>query len=1738
VDSEGRRFVMAKEDFGKYNKPSSPTKEDFGKYNKVAKEDFNKYTKTTKEDFSKYNKLSTSGVPTETTPQMEIRGTKPIFKLPAYVAETLGGKTIEPSKRVAAGLAGTSAPNMWTIGLPLLASGVVGGVATAFTTPAGGLAAGAGTYGATNALINGLSIAKTKAETDKYISLLEATGKITTDTANDARDKLSRGMRQEAINTVIESVAFTALPLGIGAVGYGLGVAGKTYKAAKMAQTAWNVGVPTLIGGKMTYDIAADPNLSLGEKIGIGIMAGGGVYAGIKGYKLGKVRPMIKNSAMIYDQATKNGGITINVKGTMPTDGYGVETAPKLTLEIPEAELTPKIIEKFVSSHAGELSKPNAHLGMWKNEGKWYLGISEVRPFEDAVRLGIKNKQEAIWDFSTNSNVWIKDRYAEPNTYKHYGSTPGLTELDPTFHGRGKPGEESNIKRTYPELWRDRTYLYHIDQTPEYGLGQHEYRLTKPGKVLSPDDAAWRILWDMADKEAKNRGYGEFDKKAVNELFKVIAKDKGYAILDFGKDIGAVSLVKQPVVPVAEVGGLPKVNPNAPEAQALNTKSAAVFERDIKPALEKMASVLLKKKEAASPLVLEKLVAGLTARLKLALGEALPNVPEKGVAGEDWSQRAQNMVAAINSAVSVAKVKGNADVLVPKIIDAIASDFGRKTLELGAVYGQAGEPLKGLKDVDAVFAKPTEGFSIGDMLEDTHTNLVKSWISKFYPLDVLEKKITQEHGLSREKAITLAEQFELLEGVKGKAAGQIDDFEIALSRTGVDPADLNRYNFLGRIKNYLENGYEFGTWKEEDVVSALTELRTKTGAEKWDKLMEASKLYQDFCDENLRLQVESGRLSQKEYDLIKASNDFYAKFQVLDESSKPEFTRKSLASVRPLTQERTGMIEKVRLDDTIKEAELQRESSLMLAEQNRRMQSLGGLTNVDTEGVHVKMLQTAKDLQTRIESLTKMRDLFAAQRETKGILGKTEQARSIIVKGINKLLGKKTSYRIYTLEDKIAATNAQITKLLDEARFSAESWTPPDNMNKMLAQIKTKEAMITRNTQNLVEAIAEFQMNQTKKLIPKLGSLNKIHAILNDLEALIDARSDTINMLRGIVKNTAELEVPKGMKRVQYFRNGYRETIAVEPEIAAVLSGLTSNQIGFMTQFLGKSSGLMKFGATGMSAGFQAMNFGLFDPIRMALLSKYGVNLKNPLDIVSFPFMQLFSLYHSLRGNLKHPTALYREFTDILAGNSTMQKTITPEFFAEAHGKVGAVKGAFSFVAKLSNALEEATKIHTLMRAKKFERLEQLRAKVHEAEANKMPEAKDLKDQLNDLQDKIANETRNFGGSPDFPKGGQTSVEMNLIAMFMKARLLGINSDFARLRGTAGGRGETAKAWARVATLYLLPTTILAMKNQSPEGRKAYDTLSENDKQNNIMIPKGTTRTLEDGTQIPDYWKIPKRDVFAAMDNMINNMTRYAYDKDPEYMAKAFGQLSSDMSPINMQGDTPQEKVESFIGGLHPIAKLGYEVASGRNPTFHTDIVPASQMRRIEREQETPKLFQWASGKLDVSPLVLQEYANTLTGGAAAVVAPKQKEIPVVSAITKRLERSESYQSPLAKELSKAIEAQDKETKERANEAYKYAEQWKDLPRPEAAKNLIKLAKTDKLLARTARDMILAMDKNLTFHEKQLLNLDVTNGARAKFLLQEIAGKTPEESKTYLKELAKKKILTRDVYIQMGRLKK
>jgi len=120
--------------------------------------------------------------------------------------------------------------------------------------------------------------------------------------------------------------------------------------------------------------------------------------------------------------------------------------------------------------------------------------------------------------------------------FKHYSKISGLKWLYPKFHGTGKPGEESTTKRNYPEVYKDRLYLYHLEQSPESGLGVYLYSLDIPDKKILGGSLRLE-LWRKTERSVENI----LDRQLVAQSFIKNAYQKGYIAIDFDYN-GAILL--------------------------------------------------------------------------------------------------------------------------------------------------------------------------------------------------------------------------------------------------------------------------------------------------------------------------------------------------------------------------------------------------------------------------------------------------------------------------------------------------------------------------------------------------------------------------------------------------------------------------------------------------------------------------------------------------------------------------------------------------------------------------------------------------------------------------------------------------------------------------------------------------------------------------------------------------------------------------------------------------------------------------------------------------------------------------------------------------------------------------------------------------------------------------------------------------------------------------------------------
>ncbi len=112
-------------------------------------------------------------------------------------------------------------------------------------------------------------------------------------------------------------------------------------------------------------------------------------------------------SDVAYRSTIENGGVTINIKGEQPNQGYVFALEKETEKVISQNEFSPKHIDDYVRTYRKKLRKEGAHLGSWVDDGSVYLDVSYVgEPSEKTIKLAEKAGQLAVFDLGTFETVY------------------------------------------------------------------------------------------------------------------------------------------------------------------------------------------------------------------------------------------------------------------------------------------------------------------------------------------------------------------------------------------------------------------------------------------------------------------------------------------------------------------------------------------------------------------------------------------------------------------------------------------------------------------------------------------------------------------------------------------------------------------------------------------------------------------------------------------------------------------------------------------------------------------------------------------------------------------------------------------------------------------------------------------------------------------------------------------------------------------------------------------------------------------------------------------------------------------------------------------------------------------------------------------------------------------------------------------------------------------------------------
>lgn len=650
------------------------------------------------------------------------------------------------------------------------------------------------------------------------------------------------------------------------------------------------------------------------------------------------------------------------------------------------------------------------------------------------------------------------------------------------------------------------------------------------------------------------------------------------------------------------------------------------------------------------------------------------------------------------------------------------------------------------------------------------------------------------------------------------------------------------------------------------------------------------------------------------------------------------------------------------------------------------------------------------------------------------------------------------------------------------------------------------------------------------------------------------------------------IEPRKGYEAVSYFVNGEPRRLEVSRPIAESLNGLNAAETDIVLNSLGKFAGVFKLGATGMSVPFNISNALVFDPIRLATISKYG--FRGPQDFLYTLYEWPKALLSSARGNIGQywgmaPDALYEQWIKSGAANSTLARVMNPEAFTkrlpgnlkptdlvtDTNFGLGA---PIKIAALMSNTLEETTKLLGLQRAMRIEGID------------KLPPA-----QRQRKWDEIVNELRNYAGSPDFSRAGVNMRALNIVMPFLNPRWQGFLADFSRLNPMRHGNAKDAgAAWARLGALVAIPAASLAYYNLStPENERDYMQIPQQDRERYFHIPlnldpEGKPSLIDygkggyyfknkDGAMIRGYQRIPKREFPGLMANTIEDFMGYAKANSPETFAQIGANFADNFantaSPVSIQGDSVEERISSAFSGVNPALRLPVEVAANRNFYTGRDIVPESRLAaspELQYTESTPEAYRTAAENMpDVapefirSPAKLQHITEGMTGGFIRQFASPQlspgNPAAESSPLLGRFYRSERVENEAL--MQGAKEAERGRADERISQqeiASKLADIIISKPTPEAKQKALADAQAAGLLTgdtlKYLKEDMQDAARGLTYEDRVVKrSYTVAGGYRARYFLDKLAGLTPEQRIQYLQEQQAKGLLTKEVAAQM-----
>jgi len=759
----------------------------------------------------------------------------------------------------------------------------------------------------------------------------------------------------------------------------------------------------------------------------------------------------------------------------------------------------------------------------------------------------------------------------------------------------------------------------------------------------------------------------------------------------------------------------------------------------------------------------------------------------------------------------------------------------------------------------------------------------------------------------------------------------------------------------------------------------------------------------------------------------------------------------------------------------------------------------------------------AIDLDTR--GITTGRNTAEDANLVKALNPEYEQLAQAVTKYSQDILDKSVEYGLVPKEladrlKKIYPNYVPFNRVFNEIEREGSIFKTSGAVGSISDQSIVKA--IEGSTREVEDPIVSL-FNKTRDVFVQ-GEKNKTAGVVANLSKLEGNPLDI-----KLVKNTGDVASDKGS--ISLFRDGVKEIYEVPRDWERALKQLDVEQLNILNRVLNFPVRVAKAGITGAFAPA----FAITNPIRdyftaITLSERATQTIANPFNFIG-----------SLLSVVKKDD-LFTEFMRNAGGGSSFDLLRD-----NIPATVDAVRSQKSLRSRANYLVRNPKELLRAWEDIVGSTEQAQRLNIYKAYKDSfIKEGKSVAD-AERLAAKGAREV-----TTNFRRSGEANRALLGMYMYLNASVQGSRT-LAR-----AFKKNPAKVATKVATFVLMPEAMLTAWNVGDEKRKAlYEQVAPYERENNFIFIPDTAKYNTETQRVEGVIKMPKPPGISQLAIPVRRFVEQLNGLDPVAFKDLYDGLVGAVSPI---GTTQNEVVSNLV----PQAiKPALEVVTNKNLYTGRDIIPQSMEQRSPENQvkDTTSGTARIVGKVfNTSPLDIEQLVRGYFGTAGPValnIIDKMLAtgdiIPddqvggkdVIKSIADRFigaaggEKDRKIGMKLDEGL---VEQNDKKYVESTKAEVLY-KAFNDISPTERKEKLRELAKKDPEMAKMVIEIKKQNDLGLTINDRKLLRFGVENGFRARYIMQELEGLSNQEQKDYLRQLARKKIVTEQVLRQLVQLK-